>query len=230
MHTGKTDISGWLVRHASWHAWLVLGVVLCAPVVEVTRRGPDGGMGNAIGVRAARTWLDGGSPYADPHFLHLPSAVLAAVPQAVLPTAVLRVLVPLTVTALPVVGWACALRIHGVGLRSRFAVLGLTALALGFAPFGHLMTLGNWTVTAVVALVLVPAVASGGAALVMPDPVGFFTWTLPFLLRGRDDFVRLHEASPGAVLAVAGWGCGVRTGGGGGETPGRRGSPRPPRC
>ncbi|MFJ3227882.1 glycosyltransferase 87 family protein [Streptomyces sp. NPDC086783] len=248
MHTGKSDISGWLVRRASWHAWPVLAAVLGAGVLGVARRRADGGMDNAIVVRAARAWLDGGSPYDDPHFLYLPSAVLAAVPQALLPAYVLKVLVPLVVTALLVAGWACALRIHGVPWRSRFAVLGLTALAMGFAPFGHLVRLGNWTVTAAVALplallcavrgrwvaagavigaavalkpllapvallfvfagrwralaaaVLVPAAVSGGAALLMPDPAGFFTRTLPFLLRGGDDFVRLYEASPGAVL------------------------------
>ncbi|WP_374991187.1 glycosyltransferase 87 family protein [Streptomyces sp. LHD-70] len=48
--------------------------------------------------------------------------------------------------------------------------------------------------------VLVPAVASGLAALAMPDPAGFFTRTLPFLFSGDDTFVRLYEASPGAVL------------------------------
>ncbi|MGW7262555.1 glycosyltransferase 87 family protein [Streptomyces sp. NPDC054842] len=257
MHTGKSDISGWLVHRASWHAWAVLAAVLGAGVLGVVRRRPDGGMDNAIVVRAARTWLDGGSPYADPHFLYLPSAVLAAVPQALLPARVLAVLVPLVVTALLAAGWACALRIHGVPLRSRFAVLGLTALAVGFAPFGHLVRLGNWTVTAAAALplallcavrgrwvaagavigaavalkpllapvallfvfagrwralaaaVLVPAVLSGGAALLMPDPAGFFTRTLPFLLGGGDDFVRLYEASPGAVLPRLGVPAGV---------------------
>ncbi|MFI6487625.1 glycosyltransferase family 87 protein [Streptomyces sp. NPDC050564] len=259
MNEGKSDISGWLVRRASWHAWAVLALVLCVPVVNVVRRSSDGGMDNAIVVRAARTWLDGGSPYADPHFLYLPGAVLAAVPQALLPLAVLRVLVPLAVTGLLAAGWGCALRIHGIAWRSRFAVLGLTGLALGFAPFGHLVTLGNWTVTAAVALplgllcavrgrwvaagvvigaaivlkpllapvallfvfarewrglgslVLVPAVVSGGAALLMPDPAGFVTRTLPFLLRGHDRFVRLYEASPGPVLARLGVPQGVAT-------------------
>ena len=94
-------------------------------------------MDNAIVVRAARTWWAGGSPYDDPHFLYLPSAVLAAAPQALLPSVALRVLVPLTVTGCLVGGWACALRLHRVPLRSRLAVLGLGASAVGFAPFGH---------------------------------------------------------------------------------------------
>jgi arabinofuranan 3-O-arabinosyltransferase len=205
-------------------------------------------MDNAIVVRAAEAWLEGRSPYADRHFLYLPGAVLAALPQALLPQSVVRFLVPTGVTAGLVLGWGCALRIHGVPWRSRFAVFGLLALALGFAPFGHLVNLGNWTVASAAALplalllacrdrwvaaglvigvavavkpllapvvllfvlarqwrglgvaVLVPAVVSVGAALAMPDPAGFFTRTLPFLLRGDDSFVRLYEASPGAVL------------------------------
>lgn len=248
MSTDKGDISGWLVRRASWHLWAVLVAVLAATTAHVTRATPAGGMDNAIVVRAARTWLTGGSPYADPHFLYLPSAVLAAVPQALLPDAALRLLVPSTVTACLVFAWACALRLHGIEWRSRFAVLGLTGLAVGFAPFGHLVLLGNWTVTAAAALPLalllagrgrwvaagavvgvavalkpllapmallflfarrrralaamlaVPAVASVGAALLLPDPAGFLTRTLPFLLSGHDSFVRLYEASPVAVL------------------------------
>ncbi|MGZ3100905.1 glycosyltransferase 87 family protein [Streptomyces sp. H72] len=251
MRTGKNDISGWLVRPASGHLWAVLGTVLAVTVahaVRVTPDGADGGMDNAIVVRAARTWLAGGSPYDDPHFLYFPSAVLAAAPQALLPPDVLRVLAPCAVTVLLALAWAAALRLHRVPLRSRFAVLGLTGLAAGFAPFGHLVRLGNWTVTAAVALPLalllagrgrwtaagavigaavalkpllapvcllllfagrwralaaagaVPALACGSAALLMPDPAGFVTRTLPFLLHGDDGFVRLYEASPAAVL------------------------------
>src|SRR5690242_1694587 len=106
MRKGKSDISGWLVRRASWHAWAASGAVLCAHVVAVALHTSDGGMDNAIVVRAARTWLDGGSPYADRHFLYLPGAVLAAVPQTLLPAAATRLLVPLTVTALLLTGWA----------------------------------------------------------------------------------------------------------------------------
>ncbi|MEV0320063.1 glycosyltransferase family 87 protein [Streptomyces sp. NPDC050658] len=248
MDTGKSAISGWLLRPAAWQAWAALGVVLVAGVLRVGLRGPDGGMDNAIVVRAAEAWLDGRSPYADRHFLYLPGAVLAAVPQALLPQSLVRHLVPGGVTAALVFGWACALRIHGVPWRSRFAVLGLLALAAGFAPFGHLVELGNWTVASAAALplalllvrkgkwvaaglvigaavavkpllapvvllfvfarrwrglaaaVLVPGAVSAGAALLMPDPAGFFTRTLPFLLRGDDRFVRLYEASPAAVL------------------------------
>ncbi|MEU9590010.1 glycosyltransferase 87 family protein [Streptomyces sp. NPDC048193] len=248
MRTGKNDISGWLVRPVGGHAWAALVAVLGASALSAARAAPDGGMDNAIVVRAARTWLAGGSPYDDPHFLYLPSAVLAAVPQALLPGAVLRVLAPLTVTALLALAWGCALRLHRVPCGSRLGVLGAIGLAAGFAPFGHLVRLGNWTVTAAVGLplclllasrgrwtaagavvgaavalkpllapvvllfvfagrwralaaaVLVPALASGAAALLMPDPAGFLTRTLPFLAHGDDGFLRLYEASPAAVL------------------------------
>ncbi|MEU4653017.1 glycosyltransferase family 87 protein [Streptomyces sp. NPDC023723] len=247
-NTGKGDISGWLGRPAGRAAWAVPAAVLGALAAHTARVTSDGGMDNAIVVRAARSWLAGGDPYDDPHFLYFPSAVLAAVPQALLPQAVLRVLLPVVVAGLLAAGWRCALRLHGVARGSRLGVLGLTGLAACFAPFGHLVRLGNWTVTAAVALplclllayrgrwvaagtvvgaavalkpllapvallfvlagrwralaaaVLVPVLASGAAALLMPDPAGFFTRTLPFLLRGDDGFVRLYEASPAAVL------------------------------
>ncbi|MEV8318812.1 glycosyltransferase family 87 protein [Streptomyces sp. NPDC059900] len=248
MNTGKVAVNGWWLRPATWHAWAALGLVLLATVVRVGLRHSGGGMDNAIVVRAAEAWLEGRSPYADRHFLYLPGAVLAAVPQALLPESVVRWLMPTGVTASLVFGWGCALRIHAVSWRSRFAALGLLALALGFAPFVHLVELGNWTVASAAALplalllvcrgkwvaaglvigaavavkpllapvvllfvfarrwralgsaVLVPAAVSAGVAVVMPDPAGFFTRTLPFLLRGDDSFVRLYEASPAAVL------------------------------
>ncbi|MFF1273763.1 glycosyltransferase family 87 protein [Streptomyces marokkonensis] len=248
MATGKSDISGWLVRPAGGWWWAGLVGVLGALTVHTVLVTSDGGMDNGIVVDAARTWLDGGSPYDDRHFLYFPSAVMAAVPQALLPRSVLDVLVPVAVTVALALGWACALLLHRVPLRSRLAVLGLLGLAAGFAPFGQLVRLGNWTVTAVLALplclllvsrgrwvaagavigvavalkpllapmallflfarrwgalalvVLVPAVASVVAALFLPDPTGFLTRTLPFLLSGDDAFVRLYEASPAAVL------------------------------
>ncbi len=252
MSERKSDISGWLVRRATWHLWGALGAVLGALVARTARVTSDGGMDNAIVVRAARVWWAGGSPYDDSHFLYLPSAVLAAAPQVLIPRGVLSVLVPTAVAGCLAGGWVCAIRLHGVPLRSRFAALGLLGLAAGFAPFAHLVVLGNWTATAVLALPLalllagrgrwvaagvvigaavalkpllapvgllfvfagrwrglaalvgVPVAASAGAALLLPDPVGFFTRTLPFLLSGGDSFVRLYEASPGAVLPRVG--------------------------
>ncbi|MFE2276152.1 glycosyltransferase family 87 protein [Streptomyces sp. NPDC059454] len=248
MATGKSDISGWLVRPAGGPLWAGLAAVLGALTVHTVLVTSDGGMDNAIVVDAARVWLDGGSPYDDRHFLYFPSAVVAAAPQALLPRSLLDVAVPVAVVLALALGWACALRLHRVPLCSRLAVLGLLGLAAGFAPFGHLVRLGNWTVTAVAALplclllasrgrwvaagavigvavalkpllapmallflfarrrralavlVLIPAAASVSAALFLPDPTGFLTRTLPFLLSGDDAFVRLYEASPAAVL------------------------------
>jgi arabinofuranan 3-O-arabinosyltransferase len=243
MSDRKSDISGWLVRRASRHLWVALAAVPAARAAQSARLTSDGGMDNAIVVTAARTWLAGGSPYDDPHFLYPPSAVPAAAPQALLPADALRVLV----TGCLAAGWACALRLYRIPLGSRFAALGLGALAVGLAPFGHLVLLANWTATTAPALplalllagrgrwvaagavigaaialkplpapmallclfarqwrglavlVLLPALASAVCAL-LPDPAGFFTRTLPFLLRGDDGFVRLYEASPAAVV------------------------------
>ncbi|HET9380254.1 MAG TPA: glycosyltransferase 87 family protein [Streptomyces sp.] len=248
MWTDKSGISGWLVRPAGVRLWTGAAVVLAALAARTVRLREAGGMDNAIVVEAARTWLHGGSPYDDPHFLYLPGAVLAAVPQALLPQDALRLLAPGGVTVLLVLGWTCALHLYGVPARSRLAVLGLGFLAVGFAPFEHLVLLGNWTATAALALplclllagrgrwvaagavagaavalkpllaplallflfarrwralavlVLLPAAVSVSAAALMPDPAGFLTRTLPFLLSGDDGFVRLYEASPAAVL------------------------------
>ena len=74
-------------------------------------------MDNAIVVRAARRagWT-ADRPYDDRHFLYLPSAVIAAVPQALLPRSALRVLVPLLVTGC-LVRWAGSARCGCTGCR-----------------------------------------------------------------------------------------------------------------
>ncbi|OAH16292.1 glycosyltransferase 87 family protein [Streptomyces jeddahensis] len=238
----------WLLQPAGPLAGTLLALVLVARAVRVAVVSAGGGMDNAFVVRAAAAWLDGGAPYADRRFLYLPSAVIAAAPQAMLPSSVVRVVVPLLVVGALVAGWACALRIFGVPWRSRFAVLGLLGTVLFWAPFGHLVNLGNWTVTAAFALPLallladrgrwaaagavvgaavalkpllapiallfvfarqwralgwmvgVPAAASVCAGLVMPDPAGFLTRTLPFLLRGGDGLMRPYDVSAVAVL------------------------------
>ncbi|GHD88672.1 glycosyltransferase 87 family protein [Streptomyces naganishii] len=48
--------------------------------------------------------------------------------------------------------------------------------------------------------VALPVVLSVGAALIMPDPGGFFTRTLPFLLKGGDALMRPFDCSLPAVL------------------------------
>ncbi|WP_345672431.1 glycosyltransferase 87 family protein, partial [Streptomyces similanensis] len=49
-------------------------------------------------------------------------------------------------------------------------------------------------------MVLVPVALSAGIAMIMPDPGGFFTRTLPFLLRGGDALMRPFDCSWPAVL------------------------------
>ncbi|WJV46770.1 glycosyltransferase family 87 protein [Streptomyces flavofungini] len=187
MDSGKTDsggssgLAGWLVRPAGWQVWAVLGVVLGAAALRIAYRVPDGGMDNAIVVRAAEAWLDGRSPYADRHFLYLPGAVLAAVPQALFP-GMARVLVPVGVVGALASGWFCALRIHGVARGSRFAALGLLGLVLGFAPFVHLVELGNWTVASALALPVALLCVCRGRWVVAGAVIGVAVAVKPLLL------------------------------------------------
>ncbi|MFK4146799.1 glycosyltransferase 87 family protein [Streptomyces sp. NPDC004065] len=238
----------WLLRPAGPVALALLAGVLLARAARVAVAFPRGGMDNAFVVHAGRVWLDGGAPYADRRFLYLPSAVPFAGAQAMLPASVLRVAAPVVCVGLIAGGWWCAVRLFRVPARSRFAVLGLLGLVLGWAPAGHLVNLGNWTAVSALALplallladrgrwnaagvvlgvsvavkplllpvvlllvlarrwralvwtVAVPVVLSVAAALVMPDPGGFFTRTLPFLLKGGDALMRPFDCSLPAVL------------------------------
>ncbi|MFI2641232.1 glycosyltransferase 87 family protein [Streptomyces sp. NPDC018610] len=241
-------LRAWLLRPAGAVPVAVLAVVLLARAAHVALVHPQGGMDNAFVVHAGQVWLHGGAPYADRRFLYLPSAVLFAAGQALLPLSVLRVAAPVVCVGLVAAGWWCAVRLFRVPARSRFAVLGLLGLVLCWAPVGHLVDLGNWTAVAVLALpaallladrgrwdaagvvlgvsvavkpllvpvvvllvlarrrraaawmVLLPVALSVTAAAVMPDPGGFFTRTLPFLLRGGDALMRPFDCSWPAVL------------------------------
>ncbi len=110
MSERKSDISGWLVRPVSWRLRVVLGAALEAVVARAARLTSGGGMGNAIVVRAARMWSVGGSPYDDPHFLCLPSAVAVAAAR----TAVAR-----GVLSVPVLVTGCLVGAGGVGRTAR---------------------------------------------------------------------------------------------------------------
>jgi arabinofuranan 3-O-arabinosyltransferase len=206
----KTGAVGWLLRPASWPARAAAAGVLVAVVLQVYRNGHYGGMDNAFVVRAARSFLDGGSPYADKRFLYLPSAVLAAVPEALLPERVLRAAVPTGVVALVLAGWWCSLRIFGVGAGSRLAVLGAGGLAC-FAPFRNLVLLGNWTAVSVAALPLALLLAVrgrwvaagaviGAAVAVKPMLVPF---AVLFVFAGRWRALAVAAAIPAAASATA---------------------------
>ncbi|MGW1763460.1 glycosyltransferase family 87 protein [Streptomyces sp. NPDC002073] len=142
----------WLLRPAPrvW-CWLSAATLL-AVAVSAAIRSPAGGLDNAFVVKAADALLAGHSPYADKRFLYLPSAVLMAVPEALLPEPLLRWAAPLGTTGLVLAGWWCALRIFAVPSRSRLAVLGFLGLALLFRPYGNLVLLSNWTCVSAAAL------------------------------------------------------------------------------
>ncbi|MFB6812759.1 glycosyltransferase family 87 protein [Streptomyces sp. NPDC056387] len=141
----------WLLRPASgpWHA-VALAVVLGIAVSTSLRE--NWGSDNAFVVKAAQTLLEGGSPYEDKRFLYLPSAVIMAVPEALLPEPVLRWVLPLAMSALLAVGWWAALRLFSVPARSRFAIGGFAALALAYKPYVNLVLIGNWTAISAAAL------------------------------------------------------------------------------
>jgi arabinofuranan 3-O-arabinosyltransferase len=183
---GRSGPLEWLALPASRLCRAAVGGVLLVVAAAGTDRTADGGMDNAFVVRAARTMLEGGSPYADKRFLYLPSAVLAAVPEALLPQSVLRVLVPLLTTGLLLAGWWCALRIFRVPAGSRYAVLGAAGLALGYVPFANLVLLGNWTAVSAAALPLTLLLAHRGrwvaAGLVVGVAVAFKPMLVPVWL------------------------------------------------
>ncbi|MFJ5551131.1 glycosyltransferase family 87 protein [Streptomyces sp. NPDC093225] len=159
---GEGAFGAWLLRPAPPIWQLAAAGVLVAVAVSVSVRTADGGMDNAIVVRAADALLDGRSPYADKRFLYFPSAVLMAVPEALVPVGVQRVLVPPGTSALLAVGWWAALRIFSVPLRSRFGVLGLAVLAAAYQPYANLVLLGNWTCLSAAALPLALLAAHRG--------------------------------------------------------------------
>ncbi|MEU2788212.1 glycosyltransferase family 87 protein [Streptomyces sp. NPDC007100] len=144
---------GWLLGRAPWPLWAAASALMAAVVFHVHRHSPTVGMDNDFVVKAARALLGGDAPYADKRFLYLPSAVLAAVPEALLPAGALRLLVPVAGVGLVLLGWLVSLRIFRIPVRSRLAVLGVAALAF-FEPFRNVVNIGNWTLASVVALPL----------------------------------------------------------------------------
>lgn len=141
----------WLLRPAS-RPWQLVSLAVVLGVCVSTSLRENWGSDNAFVVKAAQTLLAGGSPYEDKRFLYLPSAVLMAVPEALLPTAVLRWSLPVAMSGLLGTGWLAALRMFSVPLRSRFAVVGFPVLALAYKPYVNLVLIGNWTAISAAAL------------------------------------------------------------------------------
>ncbi|MFJ3925696.1 glycosyltransferase family 87 protein [Streptomyces sp. NPDC090022] len=160
----------WLLRPAPRSLQAVSLVIVLSIAVSTSLR-QNWGSDNAFVVKAADTLLAGGSPYEDKRFLYLPSAVLMAVPEALLPTQVLRWVLPMGMTGLLAVGWWAAMRLFSVPVRSRFAVGGLGLLALAYKPYLNLVLIGNWTSISAAALPLALLLAHrrywGAAGLVV---------------------------------------------------------------
>ncbi|AZM90628.1 DUF2029 domain-containing protein [Streptomyces sp. W1SF4] len=144
-------VTAWLLGPAP-RPWRVVSAGVLVFLAVSTSLRANWGSDNAFVVKAARTLLDGGSPYEDKRFLYLPSAVLVAVPEALLPREVLRWLLPAGMTGLLGAGWLAALRLFSVPLRSRLAVGGFAVLALAYKPYANLVLIGNWTAVSAAAL------------------------------------------------------------------------------
>ncbi|MEU9301529.1 glycosyltransferase family 87 protein [Streptomyces sp. NPDC048269] len=149
--TSGNRLIDWLLRPAS-RPWQLLSLAVLLGIAVSTSLRDNWGSDNAFVVKAAEALLAGGSPYEDKRFLYLPSAVLMAVPEALLPQTVLRWTLPVGMSALLGVGWLGALRLFSVPLRSRFAVVGFPVLALAYKPYVNLVLIGNWTAISAAAL------------------------------------------------------------------------------
>ncbi|MET9463548.1 glycosyltransferase family 87 protein [Streptomyces sp. NPDC006544] len=141
----------WLLRPAP-RSWRAVGLVILLSVAVSASLRANWGSDNAFVVKAADALLAGVSPYEDKRFLYLPSAVIMAIPEALLPTPLLRCVLPLGMTGLVGAGWWAALRLFSVPVRSRLAVGGLALFALAYKPYANLVLIGNWTAISVAAL------------------------------------------------------------------------------
>lgn len=163
-------LTAWLLRPAPRSLRVASLAVLLTVAVSTSLRA-NWGSDNAFVVKAADALMAGISPYEDKRFLYLPSAVIMAVPEALLPREVLRWLLPVGISGLVGVGWWAALRLFSVPLCSRFAVGGLGLLALAYKPYANLVLIGNWTAISAaalpVALLLAHRRSWGAAGLVV---------------------------------------------------------------
>ncbi|MFJ7587244.1 glycosyltransferase family 87 protein [Streptomyces sp. NPDC097617] len=141
----------WLMQPAA-RSWRVVSLAVLLGIAVSTSLRANWGSDNAFVVKAAETLLAGGSPYEDKRFLYLPSAVIMAVPEAMLPHEVLRWLLPVVMSGLLGVGWLASLRLFSIPLRSRFAVGGFAVFALAYKPYVNLVLIGNWTAISAAAL------------------------------------------------------------------------------
>ncbi|MFZ3472334.1 glycosyltransferase family 87 protein [Streptomyces sp. 4.24] len=141
----------WLLRPAP-RSWRVVGLLILLSVAVSASLRVNWGSDNAFVVKAADALLSGVSPYEDKRFLYLPSAVVMAIPEALLPAPLLRCVLPLGMTGLVGLGWWASLRLFSVPVRSRLAVGGFGLFALLYKPYINLVLIGNWTAISAAAL------------------------------------------------------------------------------
>jgi arabinofuranan 3-O-arabinosyltransferase len=196
---GVDPPGAWLRARASLPAQAA-AVALLALTVAATAGSAANGIDNRVLVRAGRTLLDGGSPYADRRLLYLPSSVPLAVPEAELGGRVLQVLVPVVTALLLLAGWWAALRIFDVGLRSRLGVAVAGGLAY-FAPFRSEVGLGNWTAASVLALPVALGLAARNRWTAAAAVVGAAIACKPMLVPLALLFVMARQWRALAVLA-----------------------------
>ncbi|MEU9377185.1 glycosyltransferase 87 family protein [Streptomyces sp. NPDC048255] len=155
---------------------------------------------NNFVLRAAHTFADGGSPYADKRFLYFPSSVLIALPQIYIPVRLLPWLVPAMTAAMVMGGWFFALRLFRVSALSRLAVLGVVLMCF-LGPFRNLVLLGNWTSYSALALPLALLLAHRSRWVWAGVVVGLAIATKPMLVPFALLF--LIARRPKAFLAAA---------------------------
>ncbi|WP_411105279.1 glycosyltransferase family 87 protein [Streptomyces sp. cmx-4-9] len=164
------------------------------------RHGEGNMLDNNFVLRAAQTFADGGSPYADKRFLYFPSSVLIALPQIYIPVRLLPWLVPAMTAAMVVGGWFFALRLFRVSALSRLAVLGVLLMCF-LGPFRNLVLLGNWTSYSALALPLALLLAHRSRWIWAGVVVGLAIATKPMLVPFALLF--LIARRPKAFLAAA---------------------------
>ncbi|MFG2698193.1 glycosyltransferase family 87 protein [Kitasatospora sp. NPDC048407] len=204
-----SDIGPWLRTRAPIPV-LVAAVLMYFFTVYNARHSGINMMDNTFIVKAAQTFVDGGSPYEDKRFLYFPSAVLVAAPMTFVPPYWLGWLVPALTTGMVMLGWFFAVRIFRVSVFSRLSVFGVLFLCF-FGPFRNLAQLGNWTAYSALALPAALLLASRARWVWAGVVVGLAIATKPmlvpfaliFLIARRPKAFAVAAAVPLALCGVA---------------------------
>ncbi|MFD7643222.1 glycosyltransferase family 87 protein [Kitasatospora sp. NPDC059795] len=203
------DISPWLRARASVPV-VVAAVLVFFVTVYNARHSGINMMDNTFIVKAAQTFVDGGTPYADKRFLYFPSSVLVAAPMTFVPSYWLGWLVPALTTGMVLLGWLFAVRIFRVSVFSRLSVLGVLFFCF-FGPLRNLAQLGNWTAYSALALPAALLLASRARWVWAGVVIGLAIATKPmlvpfaliFLIARRPKAFAAAAAVPLALCGVA---------------------------